>query len=154
MSLEIGQQAPEFTLRDEQGQRVSLSEFRGEKNVLLVFYPFAFSRNCTTEFCSLRDENHDLASTDDLEVFGVSTDPVWALRVWKEQQNYPNRFLSDFWPHGEMSSAYGAFDPAWGGNHRHTFLVDKDGVIRFVERMGAGEVRDQAAWRKAIEALA
>jgi peroxiredoxin len=154
--VNVGDEAPEFQGRDDSGQLVTLSEFRGNKNVLLVFYPYAFSRTCTTEFCELRDENPDLYGLKDTEIIGVSTDPVHSLRAWKEQEKYVNRFVSDFWPHGAISRAYGAFDERLGAPVRYTFLIDKQGVVRFAEHNGIerlAEKRDQTAWRDAIEAL-
>ena len=153
--LDIGDEAPDFTLRDTDGQAINLSDFRGQKNVLLVFYPFAFSGTCTKEFCQIRDENTDLVSQN-LEVFGVSTDPVHTLRAWKKAENYVNRFLSDFWPHGAVSKVYGAFDEKIGADVRCTFLIDKEGIIRFVERNALeniAEARDQDAWKRAVAAL-
>ena len=154
--IEVGKPAPEFQARDDNGQSVKLSDFRGQKAVLLLFYPFAFSGTCTKEFCSLRDENADLVSDEKVEIFGVSCDPVWAIRSWKQQQNYPNRFLSDFWPHGEMSWLYGAFDDKIGSCVRRTVLIDKDGIIRSVERNtleNIAEARDQQPWRAEIAKL-
>ena len=133
---------------------VKLSDFREKKNVLLVFYPAAFSPGCEGEFCTLRDQNADLAQREDLEVIGVSVDPVWALREWKAKQGFVNRFVSDFWPHGGVSQEYGAFDDRYGIAHRHTFLIDKGGVVRYVERNSSREIRDQSAWRSALNELA
>jgi len=153
--VDVGDEAPDFEARDDSGQLVKLSEFRGKKNVLLVFYPFAFTRTCTGEFCTLRDENVDLCD-DTTEVLGVSTDSVGALHAWKKSEGYINRFVSDFWPHGEISKRYGAFDDRLGAAVRCTFLIDKSGVVRYVERNGLETLavpRDQAAWREAIAAL-
>ncbi|MCA1830650.1 MAG: peroxiredoxin [Actinomycetota bacterium] len=151
----VGQEAPDFSARDTEGQTVTLRDLRG-KNVLLVFYPFAFSGTCTKEFCELRDANSDIATDEDVEVFGVSCDPVWAIRTWKQQQNYPNRFLSDFWPHGAISRAYGAFDEKIGSAVRSTFLIDKEGIIRYAEQGTLEQLaiaRDQGSWREALAAL-
>jgi len=156
VALEIGQHAPDFTLRDTDGVSVTLSEFRGQKNVLLVFVPFALTRTCTAEFCQLRDENADMVQDPDLEVLGISCDPTWVLRAWKNKESYINRFVSDFWPHGEVSRAYGTFDEIVGAPMRCTFLVDKEGVVRFAEYntlATVGEARDQSAWRAALAAL-
>ncbi|OLR95240.1 peroxiredoxin [Actinokineospora bangkokensis] len=152
MAVEVGQQAPEFTLKDFDNQPVSLSSFRGEKNVLLVFYPFAFSGICQGELCQVRDEF--AAYTDnDVEVLGVSVDTPYALRAWADQQGYTFRLLSDFWPHGEVAKAYGCFFEQAGFATRGTFLVDKTGTLRFAEVNGPGEARDQQAWKQAIAAL-
>lgn len=154
MAVDVGQEAPDFELRDNEGQSVKLSDYRGKKNVLLVFYPFAFSPTCQGEFCTLRDSNADLAQRDDLEILGVSVDPVWALKEWRAKEKFVNRFLSDFWPHGGVSQVYGAFDETLGFSHRHTFLIDTEGVVRYVERNSSREARDQAGWRKALDELA
>jgi peroxiredoxin (alkyl hydroperoxide reductase subunit C) len=151
--LEVGQVAPDFEVRDTEGQPVKLSDFRGKKNVLLLFYPFAFSRVCTTEFCQLRDENADLASDENLEVIGISTDPLHSLKAWKEQERYPNRFVSDFWPHGAVSQAYDAFQEQIGMSLRHAFLIDKEGVVRLVQRNETREARNQDEWRAKLKEL-
>ncbi|MFA5890037.1 MAG: redoxin domain-containing protein [Actinomycetota bacterium] len=154
MTVDVGTEAPDFTLRDSEGENVRLVEYRGNKNVLLVFYPFTFSPGCSSEFCDLRDKNSDLVSDAETEVLAVSVDPVWSARAWKDQQKFPNRFLSDFWPHGEVSRVYGAFDDGLGFSHRHTFLIDKSGIVRFVERNSAKRLRNQDGWREAIHSLA
>ena len=154
--VSVGDEAPEFKGRDNNGELVTLSDFRGKKNVMLVFYPFAFSGTCTKEFCQLRDENADLEGLKDTEIIGISADPVHSLRAWKAQENYVNRFVSDFWPHGAISRAYGAFDERIGAPVRNTFLIDKEGIVRYAEHNGIETLaiaRDQKAWREAIEAL-
>lgn len=153
MSVEVGQVAPDFELPDSEGGKTKLSDFRGRKNVLLVFYPLAFSTTCHSEFCTLRDENPDLVG-DDLEVIGVSVDSPWAIRAWKEQEKFRNRFVADFWPHGAVAQSYGAFIEKGGVATRATFLIDKEGIVRWKEIQAPFEARDQAGWRKAIEALA
>ena len=95
MSVEVGALAPDFVLKDQNNQEVRLSDFRGVRNVLLVFYPLAFSPVCTTEFCALRDINADIAS-DDVEVIGVSVDSRWTLKAWKEAEHFNNKFVADF----------------------------------------------------------
>jgi peroxiredoxin len=153
--VDVGDEAPDFEGRDDSGELVKLSDFRGKKNVLLVFYPYAFTRTCTSEFCTLRDDNVDLCS-DTTEVIGISCDSVGTLRAWKKSEGYVNRFVSDFWPHGEISKRYGAFDDRLGAPVRCTFLIDKAGAVRYVERNTIetlGVARDQQAWREAIATL-
>ncbi|MEJ2889322.1 peroxiredoxin [Actinomycetospora aeridis] len=153
MTVEVGSQAPDFTLKNQDGQEVSLKDFRGERAVLLVFYPFAFSGICTGELCSVRD---DLSSfqNDDVQVLGVSCDTTWALKVWAQQEGYEFPLLSDFWPHGAVAESYGVFSSDLGFAFRGTFLVDKDGVVRFAEHNGPGDARDQQGWRDALKQLA
>src|SRR5687767_12579663 len=130
IGIGVGVEAPDFELRDTDGTTVKLSDFRGVKNVLILFYPFAFSPTCLSEFCQLRDTNADLVSDDDLEVIGISPDPLWSLKAWKQKEGFGNRFVSDFWPHGAVSRAYASFNEGTGGSKRNTFLIDKDGIIR------------------------
>jgi mycoredoxin-dependent peroxiredoxin len=153
MTVEVGSQAPDFTLKSQYGSEVSLKDFRGDKAVLLVFYPFAFSGICTGELCSVRD---DLSSfqNDDVQVLGVSCDTTWSLKVWAGQEGYEFPLLSDFWPHGAVSESYGVFSSDLGFAFRGTFLIDKDGVVRFAEHNGPGDARDQQGWRDALKQLA
>jgi mycoredoxin-dependent peroxiredoxin len=152
MPLEVGTEAPDFTLNDANKQQVKLSDYRGSKNVLLVFYPFAFSGICTGELCQVRDEI-DQYQNDDVQVIGVSVDTPFSLKAWTEQQGYTFPLLSDFWPHGEVAKAYGVFNDKAGMAVRGTFLIDKQGVVRFAEANEPGEARNQEGWKKAIAAL-
>lgn len=152
MAVEVGSQAPEFTLSDSNREKVSLESFKGQKNVLLVFYPFAFSGICTGELCQVRDELAEYQN-DKVQVLGVSVDTPFSLKAWAEQQGYQFPLLSDFWPHGEVAKAYGVFNEAGGLANRGTFLIDTEGVVRFAEVNQPGEGRDQSAWKKAIASL-
>jgi peroxiredoxin (alkyl hydroperoxide reductase subunit C) len=153
MAPEVGTEAPDFTLKDQNNQQVTLSSFRGERNVLVVFYPFAFSGTCTGEMCAIRD---DLSAfqNDDVQVLAVSVDHVYALKAWALDQGYEFPMLSDFWPHGEVAQRYGVFNSDRGMAVRGTFLVDRTGIVRFAEVNQPGEPRDQEAWKKALAALA
>ena len=153
MTVEVGSPAPDFTLKNQDGQEVSLSDFRGDKAVLLVFFPFAFSGICTGELCSVRD---DLSSfqNDQVQILGISCDTTWSLKVWAQQEGYEFPLLSDFWPHGAVSESYGIFSSDLGFAFRGTFLIDRDGVVQFLERNGPGDARDQQGWRDALEDLA
>jgi mycoredoxin-dependent peroxiredoxin len=150
MSLEVGDQAPDFTLKDQNNQEWTLSEFRGDRNVLVVFYPLAFSGICTGELDQLRD---DLAEFAAVRVLAVSVDSVYTLKAWSDQQGYDFPLLSDFWPHGKVAQDYGVFNDKAGLANRGTFLVDTDGVIRFAEMNQPGEARDQTSWKQALAAL-
>ena len=152
MALEVGTQAPDFTLKDANREEVSLSSFRGEKNVLLVFYPFAFSGICTGELCQVRDELAEYQN-DEVQVIGVSVDTPFSLKAWAEKEGYSFPLLSDFWPHGATAQAYDVFNDKAGMALRGTFLVDKEGVIRFAEANQPGEARDQDQWKRALKAL-
>jgi peroxiredoxin len=152
MPLEVGQEAPDFALKNEHGQIVRLSDFRGEKSVAVVFYPFAFSGICTGELCEIRD-NLSVFENDDVQVLAVSTDPVWSLRTWAEAEKFPFPLLSDFWPHGETAKAYGVFNDVTGSAVRGTFLIDAEGVLRWNVVNGMGEARSLVAYQEAIAAL-
>lgn len=152
MTPEIGSEAPDFEGRSTSGQTIKLSDYRGKKHVMLVFYPFAFSRTCTAEFCEMRDEMPTVCS-DDVEVLGISPDSAFTLKAWKAAEGYVNEFVSDFWPHGEISRAYGVFHEASGSSMRGTFLIDKDGVLRWSEIQEDWQARDQSNWRAALASL-
>ena len=153
MAPEVGTEAPDFTVKDQNNQAVTLSSFRGERAVLLVFYPFAFSGICTSELGTVRDDLSDFQN-DDVQILAISTDHPYALKAWSESQGFDFPLLSDFWPHGEVARAYGVFFEKRGMAVRGTFLVDKAGIVRFAEVNAPGEARDQSGWRKAVAALA
>ena len=152
MAPEVGTTAPDFTVKDQDNQAVTLSSFRGDRNVLLVFYPFAFSRTCTGELSAVRD---DLASfqNDQLQILAISVDHPHTLKAWAAAEGYRFPLLSDFWPHGAVAQAYGVFHETRGMAVRGTFLVDTAGIVRFAEVNQPGEPRDQTVWRKAIVGL-
>ncbi|SDD16546.1 peroxiredoxin [Glycomyces harbinensis] len=152
MPIETGTKAPGFTLKDQNNQEVSLADFLGEKHVLLVFYPFAFTGTCEGELCGIRD-NLDAYQTDEVQVLSVSVDSPFAHKVWAKQQGFEFPLLSDFWPHGEVAQAYGVFNEDKGMANRGTFVIDKSGVVRFAEMNLPGEARDQGAWQKALAEL-
>ncbi len=152
MPVEVGQQAPDFTLRDQNGAQVTLSSFRGSKNVLLVFYPFAFSGICTGELCQVRDDLPRYQN-DDVQILGISVDHPFALKSFAERDGYTFPLLADFWPHGAVAQTYGVFNDIAGMANRGTFLIDKDGTVRFAEMNQPGEARDQSGWQKALAAV-
>ncbi|MDA3648945.1 peroxiredoxin [Saccharopolyspora indica] len=152
MTVEVGAQAPDFTLPDYNKESVSLADFRGKKNVLLVFYPFAFSGICQGELCQVRDDLSEFQN-DDVQVIGVSVDSPFALKAWADKEGYTFPLLSDFWPHGEVAKAYGVFNEAAGMANRGTFLIDTEGKVRFAEANQPGEARDQDVWKKALAEL-
>lgn len=153
MTVEVGAAAPDFTLPDYNKEQVTLSSFQGGKNVLLVFYPFAFSGVCQGELCQVRDELNEFQN-DQVQILGVSVDSPFALKAWAEQQGYTFPLLSDFWPHGEVAKSYGVFNEQAGMALRGTFLIDTSGIVRFAEVNQPGEARDQGVWKKALAELA
>ncbi|MEI6406479.1 MAG: peroxiredoxin [Actinomycetes bacterium] len=152
MALEIGTAAPDFAVKDQHGQLVSLSSFKGQKNVVLLFYPFSFSGTCTGELCAMRD---DLSAfqNDDAELLAVSCDSPFTQRVFAEKEGYNFPVLSDFWPHGAVATAYGIFNEEKGCAIRATFIIDKEGIIRWTVINGMGDARNAGDYKTALAAL-
>lgn len=148
----VGQAAPDFTLKDQQGKSVSLSEYRGIKNVVVVFYPFAFSGICTGELCEIRDDLGAFQS-DDVQVLAVSCDHMFTQRAFADAEGYFFPMLSDYWPHGAIAQAYGVFDQDGGFSTRGTFLIDRAGVVRWRLLNGPSQKRDFAGYRAALKEL-
>ena len=126
--IALGGLAPDFTLRDQFGQDVSLSSYRGTKAVALVFYPYAFSGVCTGEMSGIRTRLDEFL-TFDTEVLAISCDPVYALRAFSDADGLNFALLSDFWPHGEVARAYGVFDEESGCPDRSSYVIDKEGRL-------------------------
>ena len=141
MAIEIGATAPAFTLYDSEKNKVSLADYKG-KNVLLLFFPQAFTSVCTTELCNLRD---NIATYNDAnaQAFGISVDSVFTLAKFKADQQFNFPLLSDF--NKEVSTAYGAIYANWildmkGVSKRAAFVIDKESIIRYAEVLeNAGE---------------
>ena len=152
MAVEIGDEAPDFELPDQHGTPVKLSSFRGSKNVVLVFYPLAFSPVCSGELCAMREDFPEV-SRDDVELLTVSVDSLYSHRVWAEQENFQFSLLSDFWPHGAVAKAYGVLDANRGVALRGTFVIDKEGVVRWKVVNPIPQGRDIADYQKALAAL-
>ncbi|WP_427383183.1 peroxiredoxin [Janibacter sp. G56] len=151
--ITVGDLAPDFTLKDQNGQDVTLSSFRGEKNVVIVFYPFAFSGICTGELCEIRD-NLGAFVSDDVQVLAISCDPMFSLRAFADKEGYFFPLLADFWPHGEVAQAYGVFNDKAGMSVRGTFLVDTEGRVRWSLVNAPGEARDFSGYHEALASLA
>lgn len=152
MAVGVGAEAPDFVLKDQNNQEVRLSEFRGSRNVLLVFYPLAFTGTCQGELCSVRDNLNDFVN-EAVQVLTVSVDSSPAHKVWAEREGYTFPLLSDFWPHGAVAREYGVFNEERGFANRGTFIIDLAGIVRFVEQNPPGQARDQDGWRKVLSTL-
>ena len=148
--LAVGEFAPDFTLRDQNNQEVTLSSFRGQKAVLLVFYPLAFTGICTGELCVVRDDLPTFQN-DDVQVITISVDSPYSHKIFAEREGYQFPLLADFWPHGAVAMQYGVFNDTAGFANRGTFLIDRDGVVRFAEMNEPGRGRDAQRWREAIK---
>lgn len=152
MSLVIGQAAPDFELKDQYGQMVRLSSFRGQKNVLITFFPFAFTGICTNELCSIRDERVDF-DNDDTVILSISCDAAPTLKEFATRQGLEYPVLSDHWPHGATAQAYGCFDSERGCALRGSFVVDKEGVLRWQVVNALGDARSNDDYRKVLANL-
>ena len=152
MAVDVGDQAPDFELKDQHGTPVRLSGFRGQKNVVLVFYPLAFSGVCSGELCAMRDDFPEV-SGDDVELLTVSVDSTYSHRAWADAEDFNFALLSDFWPHGDVARSYGVFDENRGIATRGTFIIDKNGVVRWKVVNPTPQAREIADYQKALAAL-
>ncbi|MEO3938884.1 peroxiredoxin [Dermatophilaceae bacterium Soc4.6] len=150
--LAVGDRVPSFTLLDQHGTPVSLDDQLGTRNVVLVFVPFAFSGICTGELREIRDRLEDFEG-DDVTVLVVSCDSIYSMRVWADIEGYFFPLLSDFWPHGEVARAYGVFSEDNGFALRGTFLIDRDGILRWSATSATGAARDFDEFRVALADL-
>jgi peroxiredoxin len=144
----LDQLAPDFELVDQHGTPVRLSQLRGNP-VLIVFYPWSFSRICGGELAALRDS--DLLNQ--LRILAISTDSMFAQRVYSDAEGFPFSLLADFWPHGAVARLYGVFDETAGVAVRGSFLIDAAGILRWSVVKGIGESRDLESYQQALEAL-
>ena len=155
MALKVGDQAPDFTLYDSDKQQVSLSDYRGS-NVVLLFFPQAFSGNCTKELCSMRD---DIAYYEGLnaQVLAVSVDSVFTQARFKEEQQFTFPLLSDF--NKEVAPRYDAFYDEFvfgmkGVARRSAFVIDEEGTIRYAEVLeSAGDLPNFEAVKETLQEL-
>jgi mycoredoxin-dependent peroxiredoxin len=153
MAIEIGQAAPEFSLKDQDGNLVSLSDYAGTQAVALVFYPFTFTGVCEGELCAIRDDYAEFEAAG-VQVLACSCDTRFAQAQWASQQGYQFPVLSDFWPHGEVAKAYGVFNEALGCANRATFLIGADGtVVDAFDTPDLGTAREQSRYAEAIAKL-
>ena len=150
--LPLGTPAPDFTLRDQFGQDVTLSSFLGRKAVVLVFYPYAFSGVCTGEMSGIRSRLADFM-TFDSEVLAISCDPTFALRAFADADGLNFPLLSDFWPHGEVCRAYDVFNEQKGSARRSSYVIDKQGLLRWSVHHANPDVRDLDEHLRQLQAL-
>jgi len=152
MTIDVGDEAPHFELRDQHGQTHTLSSYRASKNVVLVFYPFAFTGVCTREMCAIRDEITSLAN-ETTQVLAISCDAIGSLRAFAERERLDYPLLSDFWPHGAVTQAYGVFNEFLGAPERGTFVIDTGGIVRWTVRNAIPDARSIVDYQKALSEL-
>jgi len=147
----VGQQAPDFTLPDTHNTPVRLSELRGD-GVLVVFFPFAFSRICHRELAELNERIEDFDGAG-VHLLAISCDSVHSQRAWAAQEEFEITLLSDFWPHGHVSRAYGVFDPEAGHPGRGSILIDAGGSVAWTTFSPPGQPRSLTEQLQAARAL-
>ena len=139
MALSVGEKAPDFGLFNSEESKVTLSDYAGNKNVLILFFPKAFTEVCTKELCSVRDGINKYQN-ENTEVLGISVDSVFTLAEFKEEQSYNFQLLSDF--NKEVSNAYDAIHE-WGVSKRAAFIIDKEGLLQYIDVLdNPGEMPD------------
>lgn len=153
--IQLGQSAPDFTLKNTNGQDVTLSSFRQESSVVLLFFPLAFTGVCTTELCQMRD-NMKIYDSLNATVLAVSVDSFFTLKEFKAMQNLQFDLLSDF--NKTVASAYGALYESFFGMHgvakRSAFVIDREGIVRYAEVLeDAGKLPDFQAIRSTLETM-
>ncbi len=150
MTIEIGDEAPGFTLGSSDGDQVSLSDFRGKQSVTLVFIPFAFTGICQGELCEIK-ENLNSFEQAGSQVLAISCDRAPSLAEWKSQQGFNFPMLSDGWPHGKVAKAYGCFNEELGCAFRRTVIVGTDGKIKSIFTSGGlGEAREFSSYTEGL----
>jgi peroxiredoxin len=152
MSLLIGDLAPDFTLANQFGENVTLSDFRGKKPVVLVFYPLSFSGVCTGELCEIRD-NFSNFESNDVELLAISVDSKFVQKVFADQEGYKFSVLADFWPHGQVAKDYGVFLEEHGIANRGTFVIYKDGILVAKFVTAPGQARSLDEYTRALASL-
>ena len=151
MTAEIGQPAPDFTLKSHTGEEVTLSQFKNEQPVVIVFIPFAFTGVCQGELCAIRDDFSTFEASG-AQVLAISCDTSPAQKLWAEQEGWTFPTLSDFWPHGAVAKQYGVFNEEKGCAFRATVVVGKDGVI--VDKFESGGITEARTSERYEEAMA
>ncbi|MBD8045300.1 peroxiredoxin [Arthrobacter sp. Sa2BUA2] len=147
----IGDPAPSFDLPNQYGERVSLDGFAG-RPVVLVFYPFAFSRVCSGELSSLAEQQPAFAEAG-AALLAVSCDAKYALRAWAMAQGWSFDLLSDFWPHGDVARRYGVLDEGRGLATRSSFFIGPDKTIRHILRSSMNAPRNPDEYLRALEGM-
>jgi mycoredoxin-dependent peroxiredoxin len=152
VGIDIGSAAPDFKLKNQHGEDISLSSFKGNKNVVVLFYPFAFSGICTGELCGLRDDLSNFQN-ENVELLAISCDPLYSQKAFAEKEGYKFSLLTDFWPHGEVAKKYGVFNEERGCAIRGTFIIDKSGALRWSVLNSLGDARNLVDYKEALAKL-
>jgi len=150
MAIAAGQTAPDFTLKNQYDKEVKLSDFKGKKNVVLMFYPLDWSPTCTQEHvCFVNDMKK--FDTLDAEVLGISVDSAWSHKAYAEKMGIKYSLLADFQPRGAVADKYGVFLPDKGITGRAIVIVNKDGKVAWVKNYDIPVVPDVAEVASALQ---
>jgi peroxiredoxin len=152
VTLETGRPAPDFALKSQHGEDITLASYRSRRAVVVMFYPFAFSSICTGELAEVRDHLPEF-DNDDVALLAVSCDPMFAVRAFADAEGFTFPLLSDFWPHGEVARRYGVFDAERGCALRGTFVLDASGILRWKVENGLPDARELEAVKRALTQL-
>ena len=150
--VDVGDLAPDFELMASDRKPVRLSSFRGDKCVVLVFYPLAFTGVCQGELCAIRDDIADF-SNDDVQTLAISVDSGPVHAKWAAEQGYTFPLLADFWPHGAVAKQYDVFNDDIGLAIRGTFIFDKEGKVAYKVVNAIPDARDQEEYKKVLASL-
>ena len=150
--VQVGDVAPDFALKDQYNGELSLDAFRGRQAVVLIFYPASFTGVCQSELQAVQDDL-DRLQNEHVQVMAVCVDSAYANRVWAEREGFRFPILSDFWPHGAVAQAYGILDEKVGRARRATYVIDRDGTVRWSVVNEIPDARDHAAYAAALAAL-
>jgi peroxiredoxin (alkyl hydroperoxide reductase subunit C) len=148
-TLKVGDSAPDFSLKGTSKTEFKLSDARG-KNVVLNFFPAAFSPVCSKQMTSIQEEKEKFG--EDTLVYGISVDSTWTLEAFKKDRSIDFELLSDFFPHGEVSQQYGVLYPN-GASHRAVIGIDREGVIRYIDDHAPLEVPELEACAQALSSV-
>jgi peroxiredoxin len=152
MAVQVGDAAPDFTLKDQHNGELSLSSFKGKQAVVLLFYPATFTGVCQGELCAVQ-EDLSTFQNDDVQILAVSVDSPFANKVWAEREGFTFPILSDFWPHGGVAQTYGVFNEVAGRALRATFVIDKEGVVRWSVVNAIPDAREHSEYAKVLATL-
>lgn len=152
MTIQIGDQAPNFSLPNQRGEQIELETLRG-KPVVLAFYPLSFSPTCTDELCQLRDE-FQIFEDSNATLLGVSVDSKFTQAAFSEAKGYQFDLLADFKPHGEVTKLYDAWLDEKGHGTRATYVIDANGVVIAKFMTSPGEMRPLADYTNALALVA
>jgi peroxiredoxin len=139
--VEVGDKAPDFTLRDQNRNEVKLSDYRGKK-VVLSWHPLAWTSTCTLQMKDLEAHRQDYEERGAVAL-GISVDTAPSKKAWAEDMGIENTLLlADFWPHGDVAQKYGVFDEKSGASKRAVFIIDEEGIVRWKKIYPGGERPD------------